>query len=271
MPAPDLIDIGINLTHDSYDHDRDDVIEAAVAVGVRRMVITGTSLAGSNAAIQLAASHPTRCAATAGVHPHHASEFSHAQLPLLRALLEHPGVVAVGECGLDYHRDYSSPSAQRQAFEWQLGLAIDTGRPLFLHNRDAQTDFVAMLKSAGSRLPRAIAHCFTGTRAEAEALLALDLYIGITGWICDERRGAHLLEIVRHIPANRLMIETDGPYLLPRTLRPPPVSRRNEPRFLTEVCRIVAAARQCSFAETARSTTQTAEAFFGLAPAVYSI
>jgi TatD DNase family protein len=262
-PAP-LIDIGINLTHDAFDHDRKEVIAAAAAVGVGRLVITGTSVESSSAAATLTTEDPARLFATAGVHPHHAAELTEPQLSTLRALLKQPGVVAVGECGLDYHRDYSPRDAQRRAFEWQLALAIETGRPLFLHNRDAQADFVAILRAAGRACPRAVAHCFTGTLAEAEELLALGLHLGITGWICDERRGRHLLEVVRHIPAERLMLETDGPYLLPRTLRPPPPGRRNEPRFLPEVCRVVADARGEAYEVTARASTRTAETFFGL-------
>ncbi len=261
--TPPLIDIGINLTHDSYDADRPAVLARARAAGLVHLVITGTSVEGSEQAAQLAATDRAFLSATAGVHPHHAHDLTAAGLPALRALLDHPSVRAVGECGLDYFRDYSPRDEQRRAFEWQLQLATERGLPVFLHQRDAHADFLAMLKAAGP-LPPCVAHCFTGTLAEAEDYLALGLHIGITGWICDERRGMHLQEVVRRIPADRLMIETDGPYLLPRTLSPKPASRRNEPAFLTEVARVVAAARGEPVASLATSSSAVAARFFGL-------
>jgi TatD DNase family protein len=261
-PAP-LVDIGINLTHDSYDADRERVLARAKAAGIAHLIVTGSSLASSPAAARLAATDPAFLSATAGVHPHHASELGPAEIPQLAELLALPHVVAVGECGLDYYRDLSPRTAQRRAFELQLALAARTRKPLFLHQRDAHADFIDMLAERGPRAPSAVAHCFTGTRAEAEEYLALGLYIGITGWICDERRGRHLQEVVRHVPADRLMLETDGPYLLPRTLRPKPASRRNEPAYLAEVCRVVAAARRESPETVARASSATAVAFFG--------
>jgi TatD DNase family protein len=136
----------------------------------------------------------------------------------MRALQALPEVVAVGECGLDYFRDFSPRPAQRRAFEMQLQIAADTGKPLFLHQRDAHADFMARCSNFDGRLGPAVVHCFTGTREELFDYLDQDWYVGITGWLCDERRGLHLRELVKHIPANRLMIETDAPYLLPRTV-----------------------------------------------------
>jgi TatD DNase family protein len=260
---PPLIDIGINLTHDSFEPDRAAVLQRARDAGLVHLVITGASLAGAEQAVALAETDPSFLCATAGVHPHHASELTRESLPRLAATLAHPSVRAAGECGLDYFRDYSPRSDQRQAFEWQLELAIERQLPVFLHQRDAHADFVAVLKAAGP-LPPCVAHCFTGSVQEAEEYLAMGLHIGITGWICDERRGQHLEEVVRRIPADRLMIETDGPYLLPRTLQPKPASRRNEPAFLPEVARVIAAARGESLEALAASSTQTAARFFGL-------
>jgi len=259
---PPLIDIGINLTHDSYDADRAAVLQRARDAGLVHLVITGASLEGAEHAAALADSDPTFLSATAGVHPHHASELTHATRSRLAEAMSHPRVRAAGECGLDYFRDYSPRSDQRQAFEWQLEMAIERGLPVFLHQRDAHADFVAVLKAAGP-LPPCVAHCFTGSVQEAEEYLAMGLHIGITGWICDERRGRHLEDVVRRIPEDRLMIETDGPYLLPRTLQPKPASRRNEPAFLPAVARVIAAARGESVAALAAHTTQTAARFFG--------
>ena len=131
-------------------------------------------------------------------------------------------VVAAGECGLDYFRNFSPPAEQRRAFELQLGLAARLDKPLFLHQRDARADFLAMLRAHPGVAARAVLHCFTEGPDMLEECLALGLSIGVTGWICDERRGEALREAAPRIPADRLMLETDAPYLLPRTLRPKP-------------------------------------------------
>lgn len=259
-----LIDIGANLTHDSFDRDREAVLQRARAAGVSQLVITGASREHSPRALALARAHPGFLFATAGVHPHHAVEYTEECDAEMRALLAQPEVVAVGECGLDYNRDFSPRPAQRRAFERQLQSAVDTGKPLFLHQRDAHADFMAIMKQFDGQLAAAVVHCFTGTREELFDYLDQDWHIGITGWLCDERRGAHLRELVPHIPADRLMIETDAPYLLPRTLKPMPKDRRNEPAFLAHIAEEVARDRGEEVAATAATTTATARAFFGL-------
>ncbi len=259
-----LIDIGANLTHDSFDRDRDAVLQRARDAGVAQLVITGASREHSPKALELARAHPGFLFATAGVHPHHATEYTDECDAQMRALLAQPEVVAVGECGLDYNRDFSPRPAQRKAFERQLQTAVDTGKPLFLHQRDAHADFMAVMQQFAGRLPPAVVHCFTGTREELFDYLDQDWHIGITGWLCDERRGAHLRALVPHIPANRLMIETDAPYLLPRTLKPPPKDRRNEPSFLAHIAREIARDRGEAPTVTAAHTTDAARAFFDL-------
>jgi TatD DNase family protein len=259
-----LVDIGINLTHASYDADREAVIERARAAGVAQMVVTGSDLANIARAVDLVQRYPGVLSATAGIHPHHAAEHDEAASAALRSWLKHPEISAAGECGLDYYRNYAPREAQLASFRVQLEIAADCGRAVFLHQRDAHADFMTVLKEFRSRLPRAVAHCFTGTLEEARACLDLDLHIGITGWICDERRGRHLLEVARIVPANRLMLETDGPYLLPRDLRPKPATRRNEPMYLAHVLSAVAVARGESPDELAAATTRTARDFFGL-------
>ena len=263
--SPALIDIGINLTHDSYDSDRDAVMARAAAAGVVQMVVTGASAEGSRKAAQLAREHPQRLFATAGVHPHHSTELTGELAQELEALARTPEVVAVGECGLDYFRDFSPRDVQRAAFERQLEIAERVGKPVFLHQRDAHADFVAILRDHPKALAAGgVAHCFTGTASELADYLAMGLYIGITGWICDERRGHLLLPLMREIPADKLMIETDGPYLLPRDLKPKPTSRRNEPAYLPHIAAKVAAARNETVEQLAASTTATARAFFRL-------
>ncbi|MBT8100422.1 MAG: TatD family hydrolase [Gammaproteobacteria bacterium] len=259
-----MIDIGANLTHDSFDEDREAVMQRAAAAGVERMIVTGSSDQGNRDAAALAAAHPDCLYATAGVHPHHATDFTDDSAALIRELVGLPAVVAVGECGLDYFRNFSPRQAQLDAFQAQLEIAADTAMPMFLHQRDAHDDFVEVLEPMLPRLSRAVAHCFTGEGESMREYLAMGLYIGITGWICDERRGRHLHEIVADIPDDRLMIETDAPYLLPRTLSPKPKSRRNEPAYLAEVLRVVAEARGQSEEHVTHITTRNAEKFFGL-------
>jgi len=257
------IDIGVNLTHDSFGPDREAVIARARAAGVAQMIATGTDLASSAAAAALARAHPGVLFATAGVHPHHASQLHASDLPALRALLQQPEIVAGGECGLDYHRNYSPRAAQLQAFEWQLQLSADCGKPLFLHQRAAHEDFIAVLRSQRHRWS-GVAHCFTGDAGELEQYLELGLSIGITGWFNDERRGSHLTALVARVPESRLLLETDAPYLLPRDLAPKPASRRNEPMYLPHIGAAVARARGESVESCAAHTSAHARALFGL-------
>lgn len=265
MPYP-LIDIGANLAHDSFDDDRDDMMQRAHAAGVQTMIVTGSSDASNARAAELARTHPGVLYSTAGVHPHHASDYTNESDAQIRSLVEDDVVVAVGECGLDYFRNFSPREAQLDAFRRQLDIARDTGLPVFLHQRDAHDDFVEVLEPALPVLSRAVAHCFTGEGESLREYLAMGLYIGITGWICDERRGKHLHDIVHLIPDNRLLIETDAPYLLPRTIKPKPETRRNEPMFLTEVVKVVAEARDQTVEHVARITTANARRFFNLPP-----
>jgi TatD DNase family protein len=260
----DLIDIGSNLTHDSFAADRDAVMARALQAGVRRQIITGSDLASSHRAATLAAQHPARLWCTAGVHPHHAQSFSGSQHDELVDLLLRKQVVAVGECGLDYFRNLSPPEAQRQAFIAQLEIAARARKPVFLHQRDAHGDFVAILRDFAGRLHGGVAHCFTGGEAELEAYLALGLSIGITGWACDERRGLELRASVQRIPLDKLLIETDAPYLLPRDLNPKPKSRRNEPAYLPHIAATVAGLRGEALETIAAATTRNAVALFGL-------
>ena len=260
-----LIDIGINLTHADYDPDRDAVMARAAAAGVSKMIVTGSSGASTRKAIELARLHPGILFATAGVHPHHAAELNEELTAEFTELARSPAVVAIGECGLDYFRDYSPRDLQRKSFHRQLDLAAHVGKPVFLHVRDAHDDFVAILREHPAALQHGgVAHCFTGSAAQLEAYLDLGLAIGVTGWICDERRGAHLIPLMRQIPPHRLLLETDGPYLLPRDLQPRPKSRRNEPAYLPHIAAAVARARGDKFATLAASSTAASQSLFRL-------
>lgn len=258
----ELIDIGCNLTHDSFDADRDAVLTAAIEAGVAQLVVTGASFEGDRQALELARARPGVLFATAGLHPHHADQWDTEGEALVRSLLAEPEVVAVGEAGLDYFRDFSPRPAQQRCFEAQLQLGVDSGLPAFLHLREAHEDFHAILKSFRDDLAEVVVHCFTGSREELHAYLDLDCHIGITGWICDERRGTHMKEYLGEIPADRLMIETDAPYLKPRNLRPKLKSHRNEPRLLPWILGTLAAVRGDHPADLARVTTANARRFF---------
>lgn len=258
----EYVDIGANLTHKSFRSDRAQVLRRARENGVAHIVITGTSIEGSQAAVRIARTSPGSLSATVGVHPHGARDWYPQAIATLRELATDPAVVAIGECGLDYNRDFSPRSAQRQCFSDQVELAVELGLPLFLHERDAHDDFVAILHEHSSSLPRAVVHCFTGDAQSLDAYLELEVHIGLTGWICDERRGRHLASLVRRIPADRLMIETDAPFLTPRTM--PDRPRRNEPGFLPHVAAAVSDATGKTLEDVARETTATAKNFFEL-------
>jgi TatD DNase family protein len=260
----DLVDVGANLTHESFAHDLEQVLQRALAAGVSQLVVTGSSAHESAAALGLARAHPGRLFATAGVHPHLAREWDQGVADAIEVLAAAPEVVALGEAGLDFNRDFSPRPQQEHAFHQQLDLAARSGKPIFMHERDAHDRFHAIVREHRPHLRRAVIHCFTGDARALDAYLELDLYVGVTGWICDERRGQHLRELVERIPADRLMVETDSPYLLPRDLRPRPRGRRNEPMHLPHVLRALAAARAQSPSELAVATTTTARCFFSL-------
>ena len=275
MNAPPLIDIGANLTKPIFHKDHEAVLARAADVGVVAIIITGTTLATSLQACQIATAQPRgpqdlskrpRLFATAGVHPHHATTLTAHDLAELEHAVRRSAAVAVGECGLDYNRNYSPQDVQRRAFEQQLELAAEVRKPVFLHDRDAVKDFTAILERWRPKLVGGVVHCFTGGRDALERYLALDMHIGITGWICDERRGMHLRELVKIIPRGRLLVETDAPFLLPKDLPSRPHQQgRNEPAMVAHVASVVAMHRDESFEDLAKHTTDAARALFSTA------
>ena len=262
-----LIDIGVNLTNSSFQGQQAAVVERAREAGVVQMVLTGTSLEGSEQALELCVKLDEtgqRLFSTAGIHPHSASDWNSDSAQRLRALLNDSRVRAVGECGLDFNRDFSPRPQQEKVLEEHLALAVELKLPVFLHERDANQRLLDILRDYRDHLSAAVVHCFTGEQAALFSYLDLDLHIGITGWICDERRGTHLHPLVREIPRGRLMLESDAPYLLPRTLRPKPKNGRNEPAYLPQVLREVALHRNESMEDLAQHSTDCARRFFGL-------
>jgi TatD DNase family protein len=228
----DLVDVGVNLTNKSLQQDIDAVMRRAGEAGVMQMVVTGTSIAESRQAI---------------------------------ALCEHYDCVrAIGETGLDFNRNYSPHAVQEMAFQQQMELAVALQMPLFCHQRDAHERFVAMLREYRDDISRLVVHCFTDNREALTDYLDLDCYIGITGWICDERRGLELQQLVKLIPDNRLLLETDAPYLLPRNIQPRPPSRINEPAYLPHILENVAFHQGKTVALLARQSLQNSRTFFDL-------
>jgi len=263
------VEIGINLTNKRYNKDRSFVIKEATDLGVNKMVITGTNVTESQKAFELTSgelndSFPDTLYSTAGCHPHDASSLDADGLEVIKSLAIEPTVVAIGECGLDFNRDFSPRPKQIEAFKQQLELAIETKLPVFLHERDAFDTQYQILKDYMPRLKGAVSHCFTGERADMEAYLELGLSIGITGWLCDERRGKPLFDIVQFIPDDRLMVETDGPYLTPRDLPKKPKDGRNEPKYLPHVGAAVARARNQTTEHVAQMTYRNSREFFNI-------
>ncbi len=263
MTEPTLVDIGVNLTHRRFRDDLAEVLERASSAGVAHIVVTGTSVRESAEAQKLASRFPM-LTSTAGVHPHDAKSCDETTIATLRALAEHDEVVAIGECGLDFDRDFSPRDVQETWFANQLALASEVALPVFLHERAAHERFLAIMKEHRAKLSAGVVHCFTGNERELRAYLDLDLHIGVTGWLCDERRGQGLREVVKYVPADRLMIETDAPFLTPRDLRPKPKKGRNEPALLPHILKHVAVCVGRDEETVAHETTQTARAFFKL-------
>lgn len=258
-----MFDIGLNLTSPQFAQDRDEVVARAFAAGVNGLLLTGTNLHESEQAHQLAQRYDC-CWSTAGVHPHDSSQWTAESADRLRVLAASPEVVAIGECGLDFNRNFSTPAEQEHAFSAQLALAAELEMPVFMHCRDAHARFLALLEPWLDKLPGAVLHCFTGSRQEAIDCLDRGLYLGITGWVCDERRGLELRELLPVIPADRLLIETDAPYLLPRDLSPKPASRRNEPAYLGHILERVAHWRAEDAQWLAAQTDDNVRRLFGV-------
>jgi TatD DNase family protein len=230
-------DCGVNLFSLQFAGKEQQIWQRAQQAGVSNMLLIGSDLAESRQNQQFCLARPG-CYTTAGIHPHQAGKVTADWLAELHQLLTLPAVVAVGECGLDFNRDFSPRPVQQQIFASQLQLAKHLRKPVYLHERDAFTTQLAMLKE--QQINHGVAHCFTGDSDQLKAYLDLGLYIGITGWVCDERRGQSLQQAIQYLPLDRILLETDAPYLLPRTLKPRP--KYNEPALLpaiaAEVCRL---------------------------------
>jgi TatD DNase family protein len=259
-------DIGINLTNRQFHNDINDIVENALDNDVSQMILTGTSTKGSEEALKIAKKYPNILYSTAGIHPHDAKSFDGQSISKLKALLQQKEVVAVGECGLDFDRDFSPRDQQEKCYQAQLTLAIEVQKPLFLHERAAFTRFMAITKDYVPQLPKAVVHCFTGSSAEAKTYLDHGFYLGFTGAISDTRRFSHLQEVLRYVPLDKIMIETDAPFMLPKNVPKTSLTkyheRRNEPAFLPYVAQSIASFRGISLHEVALATTENTKDFF---------
>lgn len=254
-------DIGVNLFSSQFDADRSQVISRAKENGVSQLVLIGSDITESQQNLQLCQQH-SGCFTTAGVHPHQAAHVLPDWLTALDTLLQRPEIVALGECGLDYNRDFSPREQQQYVFAEQLKLASAHNKPLYLHERDAFDTQLAMLTE--HNISHGVAHCFTGDTAQLRAYLDLGLYIGITGWICDTRRNTTLIQALRYVPDDRLLLETDSPYLTPRNLTPKPAKGRNEPAFLPSIATVVAELRNIPVQQLSDITFSNSQRLFGL-------
>jgi len=258
-----MIDIGVNLNHSIFLDDLELTLSETNQHGVNGIICIASDLDES----QLLAQHCQRHLSlwqTIGCHPHQAKTWHTNSQQVFRELLNTHQAVAIGETGLDFNRNYSTPEQQRFAFHQQIELATEFSLPLYLHERDAHQEMIATLKQHPEVAQNSVIHCFTGSTEELNHYLELGLYIGITGWVCDERRGHDLQSAVPHIPLDKLLLETDAPYLLPRNIRPRP--KKNHPKYLPYVAEEVARLRGMSVEALIEATLDNTHRLFNLSP-----
>ena len=258
-----LIDIGLNLMHPSFKKNRENIIEDAKKVGVNQFIITGTTVKSSKICCEYASKYPDTLYSTSGVHPHDAKTCNENTLQELEKIAKNDCVVAIGECGLDYNRDFSPRDVQRKWFEKQVELGENLNMPLFLHEREAHDDLYNILKKHEDICEKSVIHCFTGTKQEAENYIDLGCCIGVTGWICDMKRGSDLQEAVNVIPTDKMMIETDAPFLIPKNFDKKPKNNKNEPKYLHHVLKTIAHYKDdYDVDKLAKEVTKTTKNFF---------
>ncbi len=263
-----LIDIGINLTNKQFNNDVDPIIKNALDAGVSTMLLTGTSIRNSEQSSTIAQQYPGVLYSTAGIHPHDAKSFDNKSIPKLKSLLKKSHVISVGECGLDFDRDFSPRPMQEECYKAHLELAIEIQKPLFLHERAAHQRFMVITQDYLPKLPKAVVHCFTGSLAEAKTYLDKGFYLGFTGAISDTKRFAQLKDVIKFVPLDRMMIETDAPFMLPKNVPKDELTkyneRRNEPAFLPYVAKTIAEFKGIDVELVAENCTKVTQEFFGI-------
>ena len=236
----EVADIACNFTNERFDKDLDDVINRAITNKITKFGLICSRLSDLDRLLEIYNQYSKDMFFTIGVHPHHANEINDKYLKNLKEAVINNNPHAIGETGLDFFRNLSTYDEQIYAFEEQIKIAIDTNKPLFLHQRDSHDDFIKILREYSSDINKAVVHCFTGTQEQLEDYLELDCYIGVTGWICDEKRNVELRKTIKNIPLEKLMIETDCPYLIPKNLPNKPKNNRNEPINLNHIVNEIA-------------------------------
>ena len=236
----EIADIACNFTSERFDKDLDEVIKRAIANKITKFGLICSRISDLNKLLKIYKQYSKSMFYTIGVHPHHANEINDGYLKKLKNVITTNNPHAIGETGLDFFRNLSTYEQQIYVFEEQIKIAIDTNKPLFLHQRDSHDDFIKILRKYSSDISKAVVHCFTGTQGQLDDYLELDCYIGITGWICDEKRNVELRKAIKKIPLEKLMIETDCPYLIPKNLVEKPKNNRNEPTNLNHIINEIA-------------------------------
>ena len=236
----EVADIACNFTSERFDKDLDKVINRAVANKITKFGLICSRMSDVNKLLKIYEQYSKNMFYTIGVHPHHANEINDDYLKKLKDEITTNNPHAIGETGLDFFRNLSTYEEQIFAFEEQIKIAIDANKPLFLHQRDSHDDFIKILRKYSSDISKAVVHCFTGTQEQLDDYLELDFYIGVTGWICDEKRNVELRKTIKNIPLEKLMIETDCPYLIPKNLVEKPKNNRNEPSNLNHIINEIA-------------------------------
>jgi len=257
-----FIDIACNFTHDSFKHNLDEVLNNAEHAGVDKFVLLCASLADIDPIKVIQNNTPEKFFISAGIHPHHATEILEINYDALLKKLKSINPNAIGETGLDYFRNISPPDIQKKSFGMHIEIAKELSLPLYLHQRDAHSDFIRIIKENISNFPRFVVHCFTGTQTELDEYLELGAYIGLTGWICDAKRNIDLRKSIKNIPIEKMMIETDSPYLIPKNLIVKPKKNINEPKYLPHIANEICELAGYELEELKLATSNNAIKFF---------
>jgi len=258
----EIADIACNFTSDRFDNDLGEVIDRAVANDITKFGLICSRLSDLDKLLEIYNQYSKEMFFTIGVHPHHANEINEKYLEKLKEVIKINNPHAVGETGLDFFRNLSTYEEQVFAFEEQIEIAIEVNKPLFLHQRDSHDDFIKILRKYSSDINKAVVHCFTGTQKQLDDYLELNCYIGVTGWICDEKRNIELRKTIKNIPLSRLMIETDSPYLIPKNLPDKPKNNRNEPKYLNHILNEVAGLMDIDINLLKKETFKNSKGFF---------
>ena len=261
MKEISYFDIGANLTHESFKKDLDMVIKEAKLNKVKKICITSTTVEDTKISLKISEKEQDFFITTCGIHPHYADTFKESNIKEIKQLSEHTSVKAIGETGLDFNRNFSKKENQILCFKSQIEIAQELNLNLFLHQRDAHKDFMNCFNNVDLKV-NAVVHCFTEDKEKFYEYLDRGFWIGFTGWICDPVRGKHMIDLISNMPLDRIMIETDSPYLMPKNLKIK--GRRNEPKFIVEVAKRIAILQNKSLEDISQIFFENSLKFFDL-------